>query len=68
MTIPVPFTGNQPTYAHEDDAGADLTTTQDTYIHPGNRALIPTSHAGLICPRSGLAHKHGISVRNAPGF
>lgn len=72
MTTPVPFTGNQPTYAHEDDAGADLTAAQDVTLAPGERALTPTGtsvnipagYVGLICPRSGLAHKHGVTVCN----
>lgn len=75
MTIPVPFTGNQPTYAHPDDAGADLTAAEDTFLIQGSRSLVPTGttvnipagYVGLICPRSGLAHKHGITVANAPG-
>lgn len=75
MTIRIPFTGNQPTYAHEDDAGADLTTAKDTFLIQGSRSLVPTGtsvhipagYVGLICPRSGLAHKHGITVANTPG-
>lgn len=75
MTIRIPFTGNQPTYAHEDDAGADLTAAKDTCLIQGSRSLVPTGtsvhipagYVGLICPRSGLAHKHGISIVNAPG-
>ena len=75
MTIPVPFTGNQPTYAHPDDAGADLTAAKDTCLIQGSRSLVPTGthvnipagYVGLICPHSGLAHKHGISLCNAPG-
>ena len=75
MTIRIPFTGNQPTYAHEDDAGADLTAAEDVCLIQGSRSLVPTGtsvhipagYVGLICPRSGLAHKHGITVANAPG-
>lgn len=72
MTIPVPFTGNQPTYVHPDDAGADLTAAKDTCLIQGSRSLVPTGtsvhipagYVGLVCPRSGLAHKHGITVCN----
>lgn len=75
MTIRIPFTGNQPTYAHPDDAGADLTAAKDTFLIQGSRSLVPTGtsvhipagYVGLICPRSGLAHKHGITVANTPG-
>lgn len=40
MTIRIPFTGNQPTYAHPDDAGADLDkyTTRITE-QEGNKAV-----------------------------
>ena len=29
---------------------------------------IPTGHAGLVLPRSGLAARHGIALVNAPGL
>ena len=29
---------------------------------------IPCGFMGLVCPRSGLAAKHGITVLNAPGI
>lgn len=64
-----------PTRAHNEDAGLDLYSIEDTVIHPGQRALIltgvaiiiPKGHVGLICPRSGLAAKNGLTVLNAPG-
>lgn len=64
-----------PSYAQPGDAGADLRTTVDFTLEPGERKLIPTGVAvalpfgtvGLIHPRSGLAAKHGITVVNAPG-
>ena len=64
-----------PTYAHEGDAGADLVTTEDVVLGPGDRALVgtgvavalPTGYAGFVHPRSGLAARHGLSVVNAPG-
>jgi dUTP pyrophosphatase len=64
-----------PSYAQPGDAGADLRTTIDFTLEPGERRLIPTGVAvalpfgtvGLIHPRSGLAAKHGITVVNAPG-
>jgi dUTP pyrophosphatase len=64
-----------PSYAHPLDAGADLVTTVDVTLAPGERALVPTGialalppgHAGFVHPRSGLAARHGLSVVNAPG-
>ncbi|HET7690568.1 MAG TPA: dUTP diphosphatase [Nocardioidaceae bacterium] len=64
-----------PTYAHPGDAGADLTTTVDVELKPGERALVPTGisiampdgFVALVHPRSGLAAKFGVSIVNAPG-
>lgn len=64
-----------PVYAKGGDAGADLTTTVDFELLPGERKLIPTGiaialpngYVGLVHPRSGLAIKHGIGLVNAPG-
>lgn len=64
-----------PAYAHDGDAGADLVTTEDVVLGPGDRALVgtgvavalPAGYAGFVHPRSGLAARHGLSVVNAPG-
>jgi len=64
-----------PTYAHPGDAGADLLTTVDLTLAPGERALVPTGvavalppgYVALIHPRSGLAARHGLSIVNTPG-
>lgn len=64
-----------PGYAHPGDAGADLMTTVDVTLAPGERQLVPTGIAmalpagfvGLVHPRSGLAARHGLSIVNAPG-
>ena len=64
-----------PTYAHYNDAGADLACVEDVVLAPGERALIPTGiaiaipdgYVALVHPRSGLAVKHGIGMVNAPG-
>jgi len=64
-----------PKYAHLSDAGADLYADESLVLAPGERALvgtgialeIPLGYVGLVHPRSGLAHKHGISIVNAPG-
>jgi dUTP pyrophosphatase len=64
-----------PSYSHPGDAGADLVTTVDVHLEPGERALVPTGvalalpdgYVGLVHPRSGLAAKLGVSIVNAPG-
>ncbi len=64
-----------PSYAHPGDAGADLTTTVDVRLEPGERALVPTGigialpegYVALVHPRSGLAARFGVSIVNAPG-
>lgn len=65
-----------PTQAHAGDAGSDLYAVEAATLGPGERAKIPTGvavaipdgHAGLVLPRSGLAHKHGITLTNTPGL
>lgn len=64
-----------PRYALPGDAGADLSTTVDVSLAPGERQLvatgvamaIPEGFAGFLHPRSGLAVRAGLSVVNAPG-
>jgi dUTP pyrophosphatase len=64
-----------PSYAHPGDAGADLVTTEDVTLKPGERALVPTGiaialpegYAAFVHPRSGLAARHGLSIVNSPG-
>ena len=64
-----------PSYARDDDAGADLRATTTVTLAPGERALvptgiavaIPTGHAGFLHPRSGLAARLGLSIINTPG-
>ena len=64
-----------PSYAHPGDAGADLVTTVDVRLGPGERALVPTGvaialpegYVALVHPRSGLAARHGLSIVNTPG-
>jgi dUTP pyrophosphatase len=64
-----------PSYAHTDDAGADLRSTESFDLQPGERRLVgtgvaislPAGYAGFVHPRSGLAARHGISIVNAPG-
>ena len=64
-----------PAYAHPGDAGADLVSTEDVTLQPGQRATVgtgvsialPDGYVGLVVPRSGLAARHGITVVNSPG-
>ena len=64
-----------PAYAHPGDAGADLLTTVDVTLQPGERALVPTGialalpegYVAFVQPRSGLAARHGVSIVNTPG-
>ncbi len=64
-----------PARAHHGDAGADLCSTVDIVIEPGERALVgtgiavalPVGTVGLIHPRSGLAARTGLSIVNTPG-
>jgi len=65
-----------PTRAHQHDAGLDLHAIEAVRIGTGERAAVrtgiavesPEGQAGLVLPRSGLAHRHGIALVNAPGL
>jgi len=68
-----------PAYATEGSAGLDLRALLDEplTINPGDTVLIRTglsiyiadpNYAGLILPRSGLGHKHGIVLGNLVGL
>jgi len=65
-----------PVLATPNSAGFDLSASVDCEVPPGSIAMVPTGlafalpigYVGLICPRSGLAKKHGITVANAPGI
>jgi dUTP pyrophosphatase len=64
-----------PAYSHEGDAGADLVTTRDLVLGPGERAMtgtgiaiaLPAGYAAFVHPRSGLAAQAGLGIVNAPG-
>jgi dUTP pyrophosphatase len=68
-----------PDYHSEDAAGLDLVAALaagvELVLEPGERALIPSGFAielprgyeAQIRPRSGLAHKFGVTVLNSPG-
>ncbi|RTL12841.1 MAG: dUTP diphosphatase [Neisseriaceae bacterium] len=68
-----------PQYATEGSAGLDLRACLDAplILKPGQTELIPTGIAihiedkhlcGMILPRSGLGHKHGIVLGNLVGL
>jgi dUTP pyrophosphatase len=68
-----------PTYATSGSAGLDLRAcvNEETVIEPGQTVLVKTglaiyiedtNFAGLILPRSGLGHKHGIVLGNLVGL
>jgi len=66
----------EPSRAHDGDAGYDLYAVEAATLGPGERAsvgtgiavAIPDGWAGLVLPRSGLASRHGITIPNAPGL
>ena len=68
-----------PAYATGGSAGLDLRAMVDAplTLNPGDTELLPTGmaihigdsgYAGLILPRSGLGHKHGIVLGNLVGL
>src|SRR5690606_10385329 len=68
-----------PAYATGGSAGLDLRAMvkETTVIEPGQTILLPTGlaiyiedpgYAGMILPRSGLGHKHGIVLGNLVGL
>lgn len=68
-----------PAHATAGSAGLDLRAMleQPLLLKPGQTELIPTGlaihiadpgYAGLILPRSGLGHKHGIVLGNLVGL
>lgn len=71
--------GHLPAYATPGSAGLDLRAGLDAplELQPGAAALIPTglsihiadpALAGMLLPRSGLGHKHGIVLGNLVGL
>ena len=64
-----------PRYAHEGDAGLDLTSMEAVALPPLGSAMvgtgiaveIPKWYVGLVFPRSGLAGKRGVTLRNCVG-
>lgn len=65
-----------PTRGSPDAAGLDMYSVEERIIAPGGRQMIktgiamslPRGYVGLVCPRSGMAAKKGVTVLNAPGI
>jgi len=65
-----------PAHAHPGDGGTDLYAATAVCLAPGERSTVPTGvavaipdgYSGLVVPRSGLAHRSGVGVVNAPGL
>jgi dUTP pyrophosphatase len=65
-----------PGRAYAGDAGLDLSartnatldaTGAPVAVATGLAVAIPPGYVGLVCPRSGLALREGVTVLNAPG-
>jgi dUTP diphosphatase len=65
-----------PGHAYTGDAGLDLSAREDATLSAadgpvavatGLAVAIPAGYVGLVCPRSGLALREGVTVLNAPG-
>lgn len=67
--------GSVPAYSRDGDAAVDLRASESCYIKAGAvrlvdtgvRVAIPSGYVGLVCPRSGMACKHEVTVINSPG-
>lgn len=72
----VKYQGKLPAQNHSTDAGYDLRALCDVVIpsfasrlvRTGFNMRMPDGYAGLVCSRSGLAHKHNVIVLNSPGI
>ena len=76
-SILVNYAGDsKPQYQTLHSAGCDLTSSVDITLQPGKWSAVPTGLfleipadlMAMVCPRSGLALKHGITVLNSPGI
>lgn len=67
--------GAVPAYSRDGDAAVDMRASESCFIKAGAvrlvdtgvRVAIPNGYVGLVCPRSGMACKHEVTVINAPG-
>lgn len=75
MSVQIPVTSMLGS-SYASDNGLDLVAREGVTLKPLGRALVKTGFAcaqpervvGMVCPRSGLALKHGVTVLNAPGI
>lgn len=64
-----------PEYAHDTDSGADLFSSETTFILPGDTVMVdtglkmelPIGYEAQVRSKSGLACNKGICVLNSPG-
>jgi len=64
-----------PAYASDAASGLDLLAAGEAELQPMERAIVPAGIAialplgyeAQVRPRSGLAHKRGVTVMNTPG-
>lgn len=64
-----------PSYAHDNDAGMDIYSSEDIEIAPGQTVLvhtgiamaIPDGYEAQIRPRSGISFKTMLRIPNSPG-
>lgn len=76
MTVEVKYRGTKPEKGRKQDAAFDLRAARKGLVPPGTRLLVetgtqivvPEGHVALVCSRSGLAMKFGVSVVNSPGI
>lgn len=65
----------EPKYVYDSDSGFDLYSTEEIYLGPFERVLIPTGlkfdipegYEIQVRPKSGLAINYGLTVLNTPG-
>ncbi|MFB6232488.1 MAG: dUTP diphosphatase [Salinibacter sp.] len=50
-----------------DDAPVPLDPGARTLVDTGLKIALPEGYEGQVRPRSGLAHRHGVTVLNSPG-
>jgi len=79
IELPIQLESNAkvPTYAHEDDAAADIYALEDTIIpahsisnmvKTGVRIGLPEGWAAIIIPRSSIGMKTGLRLSNSQGL
>lgn len=69
------LSGDVPAYAHDGDAGLDMRAAESLQVPAHGHATVgtgiacevPSGCVGLVFPRSGLACKSGIALRNCVG-